>query len=86
MSPQFQRMRSSPLTPTSASVHERSPRLLLLGFLPMLIGSISVWIINLTPAPSALPPQAVATNKEIQYLYSVTPKLTMGIKEIAIKF
>lgn len=49
--------------------HSISPRLLLLGFLPMLIGSISVGIINLTPAPSTLPPQTIAINEEIQYLY-----------------
>lgn len=49
--------------------HSISPRLLLLGFLPMLIGSISVGIINLTPAPSALPPQTMAISEEIQYLY-----------------
>jgi hypothetical protein len=48
-----------------------SPRWLLTGFLPLLIGTLLIGIINLKPAPSAIPTQSMSINEELRYLYEM---------------
>lgn len=48
-----------------------SPRGLLLGFLPLLLGTMLLGSINLHPAPSATSTQSLSSKDELRYLYEL---------------